>query len=214
MNFKNLFVQKSGGYKAQSLVELAIAVPLIGLFVWALIYFVFIKPNQPKAIAIDIPQAQPYMTDSEMVDGEVTLIMSGNHNMVVTIEDAEFTEVVAMYNVDVEVPGNHAWESHNIQATNAIRCLTRNGTWIVLSEKQSRNIHLICKDPNTGKSYVAILEKIRQASSQYANATSRLITAWELIDETVEQYVKYETEIKCIIIRLQFAAGELFFAPK
>lgn len=116
------------------------------------------------------------------------------------------------YNVDVKV-GTHAWQRHGEDATAAIRCLTNNGTTSVLSEKNSRNLHLICVDPNTGSAYVAVIERIQRFSDTLQNASSRLITAFKLTDVTVEQYITWETQIKCIVVRLAFSAGELFFKP-
>jgi hypothetical protein len=118
----------------------------------------------------------------------------------------------AGYNVDVQVTG-HAWDRHASEATNAVRCLTNNGTTIVLSEKNSRNLHLLCVDPKTGEAWVVIIEKIRRYADTLQNATSRMITAFKLTDVTVEQYVTWETAIKSIVIRLSFKAGELFFKP-
>ena len=115
-------------------------------------------------------------------------------------------------NVDVKVQP-HAWKRHNTEATDAIRCLTNNGTHSVLSEKNSRNLHLICVDPNTQQAWVVIIERIRRYSDTLTNATSKMITAFELKDVTVAQYITWETNVKSIVVRLAFKAGELFFAP-
>lgn len=115
-------------------------------------------------------------------------------------------------NVDVKVQP-HAWKRHNAEATDAIRCLTNNGTHTVLSEKNSRNLHLICVDPNTQQAWVVIIERIRRYSDTLTNATSKMITAFELKDVTVAQYITWETTVKSIVVRLAFKAGELFFAP-
>lgn len=145
------------------------------------------------------------LTENEIID----FLFAGG-----TVEVEISQGLYESYNLDVEVNGSHAWNQHNVQATNAIRCVTRNGTVKILSEKLSRNLHLICTDSSTGKSYVVIVEKIKQAVKAYSNATTKFITAWELIDETVEKYVQYETKIKCIVINLQFSAGEVFFGPR
>lgn len=118
----------------------------------------------------------------------------------------------AEYNVDVKVK-THAWERHGADATNAIKCLTNNGTAMVLSEKSSRNLHLICVDQKTGETYVAVIERILRYKDTIRNATSTLITAFKLKDVTIDQYVGWETQIKCIVVRLQFLPGELFFKP-
>lgn len=115
-------------------------------------------------------------------------------------------------NVDVKVQP-HAWKRHNQEATDAIRCLTNNGTHSVLSEKNSRNLHLICVDPNTQQAWVVIIERIRRYSDTLTNATSKMITAFELKDVTVAQYITWETTVKSIVVRLAFKAGELFFSP-
>lgn len=115
-------------------------------------------------------------------------------------------------NVDVQVKA-HAWDRHGGEATDAIRCLTNNGTTMVLSEKNSRNLHLICVDPKTGEAWVVIIERILKYADTLVNATSKLITAFKLADVTVEQYVTWETQIKSIVVRLQFLPGELFFKP-
>lgn len=116
------------------------------------------------------------------------------------------------YNVDVKV-GTHAWQRHGKDATDAIRCLTNNGTTAVLSEKSSRNLHLLCVDPQTGSAYVAVIERIRRYTDTMNNASSKLITAFKLENVTIEQYITWETQIKAIVVRLTFAAGELFFKP-
>lgn len=119
----------------------------------------------------------------------------------------------AGYNVDIKIPKAHAWDRHGADATDAIKCLSRNGTAGVLSEKGNRNLHLLCVDPETGSAYVVIIERIRRYADTLQTATSRLITAFKLTDVTLEQYVTWETSIKCIVVRLSFYAGELFFTP-
>lgn len=118
----------------------------------------------------------------------------------------------AGYNVDVKIQP-HAWRRHNTEATDAIRCLTNHGTFQVLSEKNSRNLHLICIDPNTQEAWVVIIERIRRYSDTLQNATSKMITAFKLNDVTVVQYVAWETKVKAIAVNLVFRAGELFFMP-
>ena len=115
------------------------------------------------------------------------------------------------YNVDVKITNAHAWKHEG--ATDALRCLTQNGTWKVLSEKESRNVHLICIDPKTGEAFVAIIAKILRYKDDARNATTFLYTAFKLVDETADKYVEYETQFKAIVINLRFTAGELFFTP-
>jgi hypothetical protein len=126
-------------------------------------------------------------------------------------EAVTWTEEVraAGYNVDVTVQA-HAWQRHNEEATAAIRCLTNNGTSYVLSEKNSRNLHLICVDPSTGDTYVAVIERIQKYADTLKNATSRLITAFKS-HVPAAQYIEWETAHKAISVRLMFKAGELFF---
>lgn len=149
--------------------------------------------------------------------GDPKLPSPGYQPQVVDMTDAD-TEAwmdqvrAAGYNVDVKV-GSHAWQRHGEAATEAIKCLTNNGTTAVLSEKNTRNLHLLCVDPNTGNAYVVVIERIRRYADTLQNATSKLVTAFKLTDVTVEQYVTWETAIKCIVVRLSFKAGELFFTP-
>jgi hypothetical protein len=151
----------------------------------------------PKAPDVNIPQSyDPPVVD--MTEAETEQWMDSLR--------------AAGYNVDVQVTA-HAWDRHNTEATNAIRCLTNNGTSTILSEKGSRNLHLICIDPKTGEAWVVIIERIRRYADTLQNATSRLITAFKLTDVTVEQYITWETTVKSIVIRLSFKAGELFFKP-
>lgn len=119
----------------------------------------------------------------------------------------------AGYNVDIKIPKAHAWDRHGVDATEAIKCLTRNGTAGVLSEKNSRNLHLLCVDPETGSAYVVVIERIRRYADTLQTATSKLVTAFKLTDVTLEQYITWETSLKCIVVRLSFYAGELFFTP-
>lgn len=151
----------------------------------------------PKSQDVKIPQ--PYEPQAvEMSETDLELWVQTARN--------------AQYNVDVQI-SSHAWQRHGGDATDAIRCLTNNGTTVVLSERDSRNLHLICVDPNTGSAYVAIIERIRRYSDTLQNASSKLITAFKLTDVTVEQYVAWETSVKSIVVRLSFLAGELFFKP-
>ena len=202
--------------RGQVLISIALILALGAFIIYAIWYLFIGNPfwEQPwytgqheSGESITTVQAKD-LSETEVID----FLMSGG---VVSVEISDdLNKTYLEYNLDVEVNGSHAWNQHNVQATNAIRCITRNGTVRILSEKLSRNLHLICTDPSTGKSYVVIVEKIKQAVKAYANATTRFITAFELIDETVEKYIEYETKIKCIVINLQFSAGEVFFGPK
>lgn len=162
----------------------------------------FVHPYFTATAAVHVAQQNSY---GGTVRNEEELIVP---NLEAWVDQAR----AAQYNVDVKVTA-HGWERHGAEATEAIRCLTNNGTTTVLSEKNSRNLHLICIDPNTGNAYVAIIERIRKYSDSMQNATSRLITAFKLTNVTVEQYVTWETTVKSIVVRVAFKAGELFFTP-
>ena len=132
-----------------------------------------------------------------------------------TLEEAESWRA-SEFNVDVKITSSHAWLTHgNQDATDALKCASRNGTLRSISENESRRLHLLCRDEETGNEYVIIIKKIRRAIDSYRNATSELITAFKLVDKTIETYIFHEVvELQSAIeVKLHFQTGELFFSP-
>jgi len=131
-----------------------------------------------------------------------------------TIDELESWRAT-QFNVDVKVTSSHAWLEHSTDATDALKCANRNGTFGAISEKETRRLHLFCKDEN-GNVYVIIIRMIKRAIDSYSNATSELVTAFKLNGtQTIEMYITNETVTKgfAIVVKLWFSAGELFFSP-
>lgn len=176
-----------------------------GVAVIAIAVFIFfvgwaMLPKQP----ISLPDKTNMETYETTMDDLVTWVGANEVNIIVHNDPT-------LYNVDVKVNSNHAWRHEG--ATKALKCLTQNGTYKILSEKETRNLHFLCIDPKTGEGFVAIVAKILRYKGDLRNATTFLYTAFQLVDETVDQYIKYETEFKSIVVNLKFSPGELFFTP-
>lgn len=126
---------------------------------------------------------------------------------------------VVQYNVDVKITSGHAFEKHGNDTVNAaMRCVNEHGSTAVISENQTRYLHIFCQDPDTKEEYVVIITKIKKAIDQYRNATSELVTAFKLrtqIGENIGSYIqRMVVDNKyAIIVKLAFKAGELFFSP-
>ncbi len=137
----------------------------------------------------------------------------------ISFSDAEWNSWmngVAQYNVDVKVRNSHAWQRHgDEQVTAALRCLNENGTKFVISENDTRNLHLLCED-DEGNQFVVIIKKIKKSIDVFKNATSELVTAFKLEHgATLGSYIQNEviTFSKGIVVKLNFLPGEIFFMP-
>ena len=138
-------------------------------------------------------------------------------------EDAEWTvwmDGVTQYNVDVYIPSSHAALSHSAEEMNAaLRACNEHGTVSVISDNYTRRLNLLCRDPETGREFVVIINKIKKSVDSFKNATSELITAFELkagsVQPNIAAYIQGEVNIAKtgILVRLAFKAGELFFSP-
>jgi hypothetical protein len=86
---------------------------------------------------------------------------------------------------------------------------------MVLSQKDNGNLHLLTKD-DRGNEYVVVINRVTKSLDPYKNNTSALNTAWKLKDgATIGSYFQEQVVNgqRCILVRLKFDPGELFFTP-
>ena len=127
----------------------------------------------------------------------------------------------AGFNLDVYIASSHAAEGHGSDVMNAaLRACSQNGTISIISENFTRRLHLLCRDEESKKEYVVIIEKIKRSVDSFRNSTSNLITAFQLEEGSgfqgnIAAYINSEVNFKGsgVLIRLAFKAGELFFSP-
>lgn len=129
---------------------------------------------------------------------------------------------VSSFDLDVYIPSSHAAIQHGAQEMNdALRTCTQYGTVAIISTNYSRRLTLLCEDPNTGRQFAVIIEKIKRSIDSFKNSYSELVTAFELkaegqwLDTNIAAYINNEVNIAKtgILVRLAFKAGELFFSP-
>lgn len=189
--------------RGQSLVEIALGLALLVGIGWIIWYMFISRPFWKEA----------WFTGENQK--ESSSVSSGTY-----IEFNNTAELeqwrVDYFNVDVKVNSSHAWLQHHSQAQEALKCVNRYGVQKAISENNTRNLHLICQDPETGNTFVVIITKIKKAIDIYSNATADLITAFQLTGgQTAEMYIYNETVTKAfaIVVKLWFSAGEIFFMP-
>lgn len=158
-------------------------------------------------IADNIPYEQQDIVDAGIVEG-------------IDFTDQEWQlwmDGTAFYDVDVNINSNHAFVKHGSDVVNAaLRCVNEKGTTAVISEKSTRNLHLLCVDGMD--EYVVIITQIKKAVDRLSNAKSTLVTAFKLrstIDVNIGAYIQRIVVEKGygVIVRLAFRAGEVFFSP-
>lgn len=151
-----------------------------------------------------------------LVANVVGLIQDNSSTQFTQAEWNDWMGGVTQYNVDVKVTSSHAWQRHgDDQVTAALRCINENGTKFVISENDTRNLHLLCEDKD-GNQFVVIIRKIKKSIDTFKNATSELVTAFKLEHgASLGSYIQNEviTFSKGIVVKLNFLPGEVFFMP-
>jgi hypothetical protein len=112
------------------------------------------------------------------------------------------------YQLTVNVTNGHAWVRHGIEATEAQRCVRNNGTSAVMSEFNSRNLHLLCIDPNTSSLFDIIVSRVYNAMDGGKQAD--MITGYKPTTQDLSAYVKGMFD-KAKLVNLHFEPGEINF---
>lgn len=125
-----------------------------------------------------------------------------------------FGNTVVAYQLDVYINSNHV--AKHASSADAIRCLTNKGTSAALSEKFSRNLHLICFDEEKQTVFDIIISRINKFVPRWENPNAYLITAHAPEGAgTLEQYITHIMTTKnAIKVGLIFKAGEVVFVPR
>lgn len=143
------------------------------------------------------------------------------------------TAGVLSYQVDVYITGAHAADHATSSA--AMRCASQKGNVMAVSEKGSRDIHLICWDKETRTMYDVIITRINRWVASGRNYYSYLKTAYApltdnpayVIPKAVEEafrngdkmgqinwYVQHLVEtVNGKVVGLYFDPMELMFIP-
>lgn len=125
---------------------------------------------------------------------------------------------VSSSGIYIHVQRGHAFEDHGAQVNEAFKCMQRNGSKTVMSEKLTRNLHWICLDPITNVLY-DIITTFLTKTIEHPAGEATLITAYAPsnylgISDELTTYIANLSSIKeAIIVGLRAFPGNIFFGP-